>query len=148
MSLAGRILLSIVAVITSISPILADYNKTHLFNPTWPPHAKFHDGMSMGFGLGLLALWLTWRPSSERVFALRAAALVDGLYSMAFIPSILLPGTAFMDPGREMPHPLGVPINFFLALSCIALVAAGYVLASRSSTQAPEQSKSETTAAP
>lgn len=43
-ALAGQLLLSFVAVVTSISPILADFNATHIFNPLWLPHARFHAG--------------------------------------------------------------------------------------------------------
>ena len=51
-------------------------------------------------------------------------------------------------PFIEEPTEALVGIETDRGLFVGALVAAGYVLASRSSTQAPEQSKSETTAAP
>jgi uncharacterized protein DUF6640 len=140
--LAGRLLLSFVAVVTSISPILADFNETHIFNPAWLPHARFHSGMSisMGFGLGLIALWLLWRRSTDPTLALRAAAWIDALYWLAFIPARLVPGTALVDPGHDMPRPLGIHVNFFIALLGIALTAAGYWLASRSVPPARPQS--------
>jgi hypothetical protein len=31
--------------------LLADSNRTHLFNDRWPPHAKFHD-MLLAIALG------------------------------------------------------------------------------------------------
>ncbi|OQU98552.1 hypothetical protein CLAIMM_04318 [Cladophialophora immunda] len=61
---AGRVCLSLVAAITSIGCYLADWNETHVKNPRWPPHARFHNGqtMSMGLCLGVLTAYFTWRP--------------------------------------------------------------------------------------
>lgn len=60
----GRTLLTLVALVTSTGCFLADWNETHIHNPTWPAHAKFHNGqtMSTGLALGLAALWHIWRP--------------------------------------------------------------------------------------
>lgn len=33
---ASRVLLSVVGIITAIGPYLADWNETHIYNPTWP----------------------------------------------------------------------------------------------------------------
>jgi len=59
----GRVLLTIIAAGNAIGPYIADFNHTHIFNPNWPPHAKFHNGqtMSMGVALGLATFYFTWR---------------------------------------------------------------------------------------
>jgi hypothetical protein len=59
----GRILISLVAAGTAAGPYLADWNETHIYNPSWPPHAKFHNDqtMSMGVALALAAFWQLWR---------------------------------------------------------------------------------------
>jgi hypothetical protein len=59
----GRLLLSISAVGQILGPFIADFNHTHVLNPRWPGHAKFHNGqtMSMGLGLGLCTLYYTYR---------------------------------------------------------------------------------------
>lgn len=59
----GHLILKSVAVITAVGGFLADFNRTHLFNPNWPPHAKFHDAMSicLGFFLGAASLYLLRR---------------------------------------------------------------------------------------
>jgi len=56
----GRRLLRGVAVATAVGGFAADWNRTHLFNPAWPPHAKLHDAWTvvLGTALGGTALWL------------------------------------------------------------------------------------------
>ncbi|MBO6906311.1 MAG: hypothetical protein JJ865_15270, partial [Parvibaculum sp.] len=40
--LVPRLLFTVVAVMISVGPIVADFNKTHATNPLWTPHARFH----------------------------------------------------------------------------------------------------------
>ena len=42
---SAKILLSVLVVITTLVSIVADWNTSHVFNPDWSPHAKFHDIM-------------------------------------------------------------------------------------------------------
>lgn len=46
----GRSVLYAVAGATAIGGFAADWNRTHLFNPSWPPHAKFHDALTISVG--------------------------------------------------------------------------------------------------
>ncbi|KAK8207139.1 hypothetical protein IWZ01DRAFT_355202 [Phyllosticta capitalensis] len=59
----GRILLTLVALMTSTACYIADWNESHIYNHTWPGHAKFHNGqtMSMGLLLGVAALYYIYR---------------------------------------------------------------------------------------
>ena len=43
----GKVLLSLVGLFTSTGCYFADWSDTHVFNPKWPPHAKFHNGQTM-----------------------------------------------------------------------------------------------------
>jgi hypothetical protein len=131
----GRVLLAIVAISTILVPVAADVGASHVFNRAWPPHARFHAAMSvtMGVGLGVMTLWLLIRPSKDGTLALRAAAWTDALYWISFFPALAIHGTALVDPGRVIPHPLGIPVNLFLAIVCIVVTVAGYALASRES---------------
>ncbi|CZT13889.1 uncharacterized protein RAG0_17398 [Rhynchosporium agropyri] len=104
----GQLLLSLSATGSILGPFIADFNETHVLNPRWPPHAKFHNGqtMSLGLGLGLATLYYTWRrrssprrPSVEmRRESLFAAAVFGSLYWGAGLSAILYPGTLAVDP--------------------------------------------------
>jgi hypothetical protein len=37
----GKLLLTVDAVALLLGAPIADYNHTHIFNPRWPPHAKY-----------------------------------------------------------------------------------------------------------
>ncbi|NVO27204.1 hypothetical protein HJ526_07230 [Donghicola sp. C2-DW-16] len=62
MLLAAKILLTISSLGYSLIPFLFDSNKTHWFNPSWTPHARFHcvwQVMSYVY-IAILALVLIW----------------------------------------------------------------------------------------
>jgi len=56
MPLVSRILFCLVSVYLVVGAHIADYSRTHLFDPRWPPHAKFHDGQTLMFSILLAAL--------------------------------------------------------------------------------------------
>lgn len=86
----GAWVVTLVALFTIISPFLADWNVTHIYNPRWPPHAKFHNAQTMSFAvlLGALALYYLWgrrRGGDERsnvAVAVQFAALCEGFAGM------------------------------------------------------------------
>ena len=101
----GRILLTFSALGAAVGPYMADWSNTHVFNPRWPPHAKFHNGqtMSMGLCLGLLTLYYTWRDSpggaTGTVNDSKFIAMVTGsLYWVTGLSAICYPGAKGVDP--------------------------------------------------
>lgn len=131
---AGKLLISFMALFTSISPYLADWNETHIYNPHWPPHAKFHNAQTMVFGalLGLLSLWSLWvRRDISESEKLNQGALFAALYWLAQLPAILFPGTAFNDPnGLTMPVVFGIQLNqvILAVILILPLIGLGYYL--------------------
>jgi hypothetical protein len=84
-----------VAVVTSFLAYVFDWNETHVFNPRWPPHAKFHNAQTLLLGslLGLSSLLFLWRFHS-----VNAAIITASLYWVSQLGSIAFPGTALIDP--------------------------------------------------
>ena len=76
----GRRILTSVAALTAVGGFLADWNRTHLFNPNWPPHAKFHDALSILLGslLGGSGLYFLCRRSGRPENNLALGTLLPG----------------------------------------------------------------------
>lgn len=124
----GKVLISLVAVETVAGPYRFDWNETHIYNPTWPPHAKFHNAqtMSMGAALGTISLWQLWKNSDDRHEALDAAAISAALYWVTNISALFYPGSKPVDPPDTARFP-----NAKFALPSLGLVALGYLLERR-----------------
>jgi hypothetical protein len=90
----GRGLLVGVAAFTAAGGFLADWNKTHLFNPRWPPHARFHDAMTILLAalLGGSSLYLLQQPDAHRPRPLLWATLLPGFFWTAMAGSYAFPG--------------------------------------------------------
>lgn len=121
--------LSAVALFTATSPFLADWNETHIYNPSWTGHAKFHNAQTMTFGLllGLSALAVLWLLPRGNRQNLISGAYLAAIYWAAQLPAILFPGTAFVDPefAHYVPRVFGVEIlQVHLAVVLVALCAA------------------------
>jgi len=98
---AARICLTLVAVPLGLGPFIADWSHTHVFNPKWTPHAKFHNGQTMSIGalLSLVTLYYTWRPDhTSNSDSIRTAAIIGSLYWISGISAYFYPGSLAIDP--------------------------------------------------
>jgi hypothetical protein len=127
---AGRSLLTLNAVVVMLGGFIADMGATHMRNPRWPPHAKFHNAQTIGLGalLGSASLWFTWR--KKRPTDLDVAVLTGGAIYASWIFATLLPGTAWTDPEfLEKDQSLEqVPPQLYLGAAMSALLVAGALL--------------------
>jgi hypothetical protein len=106
----GRGLFFVGNLIYSGGAFIADWNETHIYNPRWPQHAKFHNGQTMTLGvlLALTSTYFAFRPAfsllspSEAKHSILTAAVVGSLYCVAGISAIFYPGTHWFDPEYEM----------------------------------------------
>ena len=132
----GKWLLSLIALLTVLGPYGADWNETHIYNPNWSPHAKFHSAQTMLLGtlLGLLSLYFLWSRRWRAQGGLRVGAILAALYWVTQFGSIFFPGTAMVDPEFAGHIPLiGVlGLNqLALDLMLLGLVALGFWLERR-----------------
>ena len=108
-----KAVITLIALFTAITPYLADFNDTHVYNQYWPGHARFHNGQTMTLGLlsGLIALYFLWiRTASTALENLKMTCLFSALYWLAMLPAILYPGATFSDPllgGRQTDYLFG-----------------------------------------
>lgn len=110
----GKLLVTLVALVTLFGAYIADWNHTHIFNPHWPPHAKFHNAQTILLGtvLGFLSLWFLWFQKGDKRSVFRLAIIFASLYWITQAISISFPGTALFDP--EFSYPGQPPIQFIL----------------------------------
>lgn len=120
-------LFTFISLLLAVSAYAADWNETHIYNPRWPPHAKFHDAQTMLLGtlLSGMTLFFTWRRRGDPNTNLMAAAMTAAAYWVALCLSVTFPGAAFLDPEFDDPsrHILGLPGNLFVAIVSILVVA-------------------------
>lgn len=95
----GKVLVSATAVAQMVGPYVFDFNETHIYNDSWPPHAKFHNAQTMSSGvvLSIATLANLWRPGSGRV-GVDAAAIAASTYWLSQLSAFFYPGTASVDP--------------------------------------------------
>ena len=103
--------------------------RMHLYNPAWPPHAKFHNAQTMllGLALGTLALVLLFAVRPLTLPVLFVAATVAGVYFVAMIFAPVFPGTAWIDPefAGYVPKRFGLnPQQLVTYVLCTVLVLA------------------------
>jgi hypothetical protein len=99
----GKTLLTITSTWSAVGSYVFDWNDTHIHNPEWTPHAKFHNAqtMSMGVFLGAPALWAIWGRGPWDDRALTAAAMGASGYWITQLSASLYPGTALFDYQRK-----------------------------------------------
>lgn len=86
----------------SIGAFVFDYNETHVKNPRWPPHAKFHNGQTMTLGtlLAIASLYFLFRPAvsiTRQKENVLYAAVIGSFYCAAGLSAIWYPGTAWQE---------------------------------------------------
>lgn len=115
---------------------LADWNETHIYNPRWPPHARFHNGQTMTLGvlLALTSTYFAFRPAFQRLSTVEAkhsvlsAAVIGSLYCSAALSAIFYPGTHWFDPEFQMKGPTQREI---FSVQVVVMWAAYYLEVSR-----------------
>ncbi len=137
MPLVSRIVFYFLSLYLVVGAHVADYSRTHLFDPRWPPHAKFHDGQTLMFSifLGALTVYFASSRTKDRVQTLTSTAAFAALYWVTQAFAIAYPGTAFMDPEFDKPsaYLIGLPAQVVVDVIALGLIAFATYVARRSS---------------
>ncbi len=125
-------LLTVIGVFTVIAPYLADWNATHVFNPLWSPHAKFHNvqTLAMAVLLGVSVLLFVWSRGGRTRTNLLPAVLITSFYwtnqALAFLyPNVAWTDPNLLNPGQSLfdfPMQLGLDLVMFLLIALSALL--------------------------
>lgn len=133
---AGRVMILSAAAFTTVGGFLFDWNRTHLFNPKWTPHAKFHDAMTILLGslLGAGGVYLLQKKGGDQAMQLKWGTLLPAFFWAAQAGSFAFPGAK----GLEAEFPELIPkigtvkLNEApVSLLMLALLGAGYLLAKK-----------------
>src|SRR6185503_15795931 len=83
----GKLIISAVAVFTGAAPFFADWNSTHIYNPNWPPHAKFHNAQTIVLGAvtTLLAIWFLWKRGRDDGLRVDVGSIFSVLYWICLV---------------------------------------------------------------
>lgn len=133
----GRILLGAIAGITAVAGFAADWNRTHLFNPDWPPHAKFHDAWSISLGslLGASGIYFLLRRSGDGEQNLKLGTILPAFYWISQGASFAFPGAEGLEAEfpELVPRIKGIWLNEKTAtVMMLSLSSIGYILEYRS----------------
>ncbi len=132
----GKIIISFVLIVGAIVSVAVDWNSTHLFNPDWHPHAKFHDALMLCLlcGVSALGVWQLWRKSLEPKVAITIACLIVVSFWLPFFYiTWLIPGTSLLatEGVSELVLHIGgmnVYPNVLIGGTLLFLTAIGYFL--------------------
>ena len=143
----GKVLISIAVALSAIVSTMVDMlpgDTGHVFNPTWNPHAVFHDIVMFLLldQMALVSLWLLWRKSSEPLTGVRVATLLvlcfwtPFYYVSTFFPMASLSATlAELDKVSVLVGGVRVYFNVMIGTSMMVVALIGYWLYRRGEQQ-------------
>ena len=104
----GRSILNVVAAATMVGGFAADWNRTHLFNPNWPAHARFHDAMTIAVSalLGAGGLYALNRKGLDPERDTAVGAVLPAVTVMVTVAGVELSAPSFATYVK-----LSVPVN-------------------------------------
>jgi hypothetical protein len=92
----GLALLTGLSVFVAVSGVVFDFSDTHIYNPAWPPHARFHAYLSIARTvlIMLAVVVLAWGPvrTGARFGWGLLALLLLGWIAIWFVAPLAVPG--------------------------------------------------------
>jgi len=112
--------------------VIPSTSKMHLWNPKWPPHAKFHNGQTMLLGAfaGTLSLVILFGVHPLTLPWFFAAVAASGINWLSMLFARMFPDTEWYDPefAAEISHPFGLnPQQLLSYIHCLLLTIAVFI---------------------
>lgn len=93
----GLALITVLSVFVAVSGVVFDFTDTHIYNPTWPAHARFHAYLSIARTvlIMLAVVVLAWGPvrAGARFGWVVLALLLLGWIAIWLVAPLAVPGT-------------------------------------------------------
>ena len=128
-----KILITIPTIWYGVMPVIADLSDSHLLNPTWMPHAKFHLAwlLSTNSLLALFSLYLIWVKDKSIYAGLIGIFVMAGFWIAAFSRNLY--GGLFADPNLDVSNIMGLHPNVFAFIFVSLFLVVGTYLQSKAS---------------
>lgn len=120
MKMIEKILVTLgVLVYLVVIPIL-EINDSHVFNPTWPAHARLHEvwQLTTHCALGVFCLWLAWFKQQIRIAGVLSIIVMGGVV-FAHVIEAAYGGS--IQSGNISKTILGIDLAAFSAIVVIAM---------------------------
>lgn len=99
---------TLISIFTIVITSVMDLNNSHMTNPLWAPHARFHWACQYfaTLGVSVLALVCLWTvyPDKGSKFSKLFIGLSPLYFWGMFIPALLMPGTSTAPDGMMLPE--------------------------------------------
>lgn len=133
----GKGLMTIgIGIFTFIPPMVDLLTPTHIFNPDWVAHARFHTMWAIfsASAVGLLALWFLWREAGGVRIAGAIGSCVLGAFMLATL-TMPLYGGALSDSNGVQPIAGMIDGNLLTFAVAFLLILTGWRIAVRGDDQ-------------
>lgn len=121
-----------VLVFGAIIPIL-EISPTHVFNPDWTPHVRFHEVWQLmtNSALAALSLWLVWRRNEIMLASVIGLCVMGGILASHALSGFY--GGSLTYPGGLDQTVLGLHITVVIPLVSVLLFGSAMIAVSAKS---------------
>ncbi|PKG97123.1 hypothetical protein [Paraglaciecola sp. MB-3u-78] len=127
----SRILITYCVLIFAVVIPILEVNASHVFNSSWPAHARFHEIWQLitNCGIGLLCLWLAWLKNKIQLASVLVVLVMGGVLVAHAIKGFYSGSILSGNMSRTI---LGMELAAFAASVAVAMAIRAAILESRS----------------
>jgi hypothetical protein len=125
--MAAKICITFGVLIYALVVPLLEVNASHVFNESWPAHARFHEVWQLvtNVSIGMVVLWLCWFKKEIRLASILNIAVMGGILVAHILESSY--GGSIIS-GNLSKTLLGLELAAFAALLAVVLAVVALIL--------------------